>query len=159
MSGAPTARGAAGGRFRMRRSPWWLTLLRGLAAVLFVAAGVNHFVNPGFYEAIVPPGFPAPRLLVAVSGAGEIAGGLGLMVRRLRRPAGWGLIALLVAVFPANVYMAWHAERFAGWGAPAWALWLRLPLQGVLIAWVWYVAIRPPDDAAAGRTSQPSSAR
>lgn len=109
-----------------------------LAAALFVGAGVNHFIHPEFYEQIVPSGFPSPAALVAVSGACEIAGGVGLLIRRLRRPAGWGLIALLLAVFPANVYMAIFPERFS---APAWALWVRLPLQIVLGGWVWHVAL------------------
>src|SRR5437868_2924630 len=84
---------------------------RGVAAAVFIAAGVNHFVKPEFYRAIVPPGFPAPAELVAFSGVAEVAGGVGLLVGRLRRAAGWGLIALLVAVFPANVFMAVAPER------------------------------------------------
>ena len=109
---------------------------RCVVAAAFVAAGVLHFVKPDAYARIVPPGFPSPRTLVAVSGAAEVAGGLGLLVPRLRRPAGWGLVALLVAVFPANVYMAVRADRFADLGVPTWALWARLPLQGVLAWWV-----------------------
>ena len=110
-------------------------------AVAFVGAGVLHFVRPHVFEAIVPPYLPAPRLLVLVSGAAEVLGGVGLLVPAVRPWAGWGLVALLVAVFPANVYMATAAERFAG-VAPAWALWARLPLQAVLIGWVWW-ASRP----------------
>ncbi len=117
-------------------------ILLYLAALLFVAAGLNHFRNPQFYRRIVPPFFPAPAALVAISGIAEIAGGIGLLVPRLRRTAGWGLIALLVAVFPANIYMALAANRFAEVRVPHWVLWLRLPLQGVFIAWVWYVSIR-----------------
>src|SRR5438067_1732253 len=81
----------------------WRVLLRVLAATFFVGAGVNHFAKPEFYRSIVPPGFPDPPLLVAVSGACEIAGGVGLLVRPLRRSAGWGLIALLLAVLLAAV--------------------------------------------------------
>lgn len=111
---------------------------RGVAAALFIAAGLNHFRSPGFYVAIVPPMFPSPGLLVMLSGVFEVAGGIGLLSRPLRRPAGWGLILLLVAVFPANIFMALRPERF---GIPPWLLWLRLPLQGVLVAWVWWVAL------------------
>ncbi len=114
------------------------TCLRALAAALFVGAGVNHFVHPEFYRQIVPPGFPSLPVLVAVSGACEIAGGVALLVPFLRRLAGWGLIALLVAVFPANVYMAMSPEQFS---VPAWALWARLPFQALLIGWVWHVAL------------------
>lgn len=112
------------------------TYSRFAATALFVSGGVMHFVRPGMYRAIVPPTFPAPDVLVAVSGAGEIAGAVGLAFRATRRPAALGLIALLVAVFPANIYMAVAHARFAT-VAPAWALVARLPVQAVLIAWMW----------------------
>lgn len=109
----------------------------GLIALLFVAAGVLHFVRPGPFVRIVPPFLPFPLALVYLTGIAEILGGLGVLAPSLRTWAGLGLIALLVAVFPANVYMALAPER-AGMGiAPVW-LWLRLPLQFVLIAWVWW---------------------
>jgi uncharacterized membrane protein len=119
----------------------WRFPLRWLAAVSLVAAGLNHFVSPTFYRRIVPPFLPAPRLLVAISGVCEIAGGFGLLVRPLRRSAGWGLIALLVAVFPANIYMAVDPIQTADGRIPAWLLWLRLPLQAVFIAWVWFISL------------------
>lgn len=115
------------------------TIFRWLAAVFFVVAGIFHFLKPEPYVQIMPPCFPAPRLLVAISGAAEIAGGLGLLIHPLQRAAGWGLIALLIAVFPANVYMVQHPGQFHF--AP-WMLWVRLPLQIVFIAWVWFVAVR-----------------
>lgn len=121
---------------------WRLKALRISAAVFFVAAGANHFREPDFYTRIVPPGLPWPKGMVIVSGIAEIIGGAGLMIRRLRRLAGWGLIALLVAVFPANIYMALAAERFSDLHTPRWTLWARLPLQAVFIAWVWFVALR-----------------
>lgn len=104
-------------------------------AALFVAAGVLHFVKPRLFAAIVPPMLPAPMLLVYLSGAAEIVGGLAVLVPSLRVWAGWWLVALLVAVFPANVYMALNPATFGI--APIW-LWLRLPLQFVLIGWVWW---------------------
>lgn len=113
----------------------------GALAVLFVGAGVMHFVRPEPFEQIVPPVLPAKRTLVFVSGVAEILGGMGLLFRRTRRVASWGLVALLAAVFPANIYMAVAAERFAHL-APAWALWARLPLQPVLMAWVWATTLR-----------------
>lgn len=114
-------------------------ILRGLAAIFFVVAGTFHFLKPEPYVQIMPPYLPAPGLLVAVSGVAEIAGGVGLLIRPLRRAAGWGLVALLVAVFPANLYMAQHPGQFHF--AP-WILWARLPLQAGFIAWVWFVAIQ-----------------
>ena len=110
---------------------------RGLMSVVFVAAGVLHFVWPERYARIVPPFLPSPLALVYLSGVAEILGGLGVLVPALRVWAGRGLVALLVTVFPANVYMA-LAPAAAGMGiAPVW-LWLRLPLQFALIAWVWW---------------------
>ena len=112
-------------------------VLRWVAAAVFIAAGLNHFRNPAFYASIVPPALPSPRLLVLLSGVFEVAGGVGLLIPSLRRMAGWGLILLLIAVFPANVYMALHPERF---GMPRWLLWLRLPFQALFVVWVWWVA-------------------
>lgn len=107
-----------------------------LLVVIFIGAGILHFVAPEPYLRLMPPYLPAPLLLVYVSGAAEIVGGLGLLLPATRQAAGWGLILLLVAVFPANVYML--QTQGAGLSVPLWALWLRLPLQLVLIAWVWW---------------------
>jgi uncharacterized membrane protein len=103
--------------------------------VFYVAAGVAHFVATRLYLRAMPGYLPAPKMLVLVSGVAEIAGGLGVMLPSMRRAAAWGLVLLLVAVFPANVWMAMHPEIFAG--IPQWALWLRLPLQAPLIWWAW----------------------
>jgi uncharacterized membrane protein len=116
--------------------------LRLAAAAFFVAAGVNHFRNPDFYRQIIPPSFPAPQRLVDISGIAEIIGGMGLLIPRLRRAAAWGLIALLIAVFPDNIFMAMSPDRLPELHIPAWVLWLRLPLQGVMIAWVWFVGLK-----------------
>lgn len=105
-------------------------------SALFVVAGALHFVRPDVFERIVPPGIP-PREAVLLSGAAEIAGGLGLLAPRTRRAAGRGLIVLLLAVWPANIWMAMNAKEFAG--IPAWLLWLRVPLQLALMGWVWSV--------------------
>jgi uncharacterized membrane protein len=104
-------------------------------AAIFIVAGAAHFVVPEGFVRIVPPYLPAPKALVLISGAFEILGGVGVLVPETRAVAGWGLILLLLAVFPANVHMALHPEGFAP--IPAWVLWLRLPLQFVLIAWVY----------------------
>ena len=134
-------------------------LALGVTAAIFVAAGVLHFVKPHTYERIVPPAFPSPSTLVLVSGVAEIAGGVGLLVPRLRRPAGWGLIALLAAVFPANVYMALAPGRFSDVGVPAWAWWARLPLQPALMTWIWAIALpRNRADGASSGHAQRNSA-
>jgi uncharacterized membrane protein len=94
--------------------------------------GAMHFKAERFFTAIVPKSLPNPKALVYVSGVAEFAGGVGVLIPRTRRLAGKGLIALLVAVFPANVNMAVNAERFKRF--PAWSLWARLPLQYAAIA-------------------------
>jgi uncharacterized membrane protein len=114
--------------------------LRGFAALFFVAAGVLHFLFPAPYMRMMPPLLPEPRLLVALSGAAEIVLGVLLLNRRLVWLAGWGLIALLVAVFPANVYLALHPEIFPR--VSAWIWWARLPLQAVFILWIYEIALR-----------------
>lgn len=106
-----------------------------ITGLLFIAAGALHFVRPAMYQKIVPLQFGHAAELVAISGVAEIAGGVGLLAPQTRRAAGLGLIALLLAVWPANIYMAVDAGRFAS-VAPAWALWARVPLQLGLIWWV-----------------------
>jgi uncharacterized membrane protein len=107
--------------------------------LLFILAGTLHFLVPAYYLRIIPPFLPHGLVLVYLSGVAEVLGGSGVLSRRWRRAAGLGLISLLVAVFPANVQMLLLAQRS---GAPMWQqvlLWLRLPLQGALISWVWVV--------------------
>jgi uncharacterized membrane protein len=126
-----------------------MTALRWLLAIVMVAAGVNHFISPATYVAMMPAALPWHLALVYASGVAEIAGGLGLLVPRTRRAAAWGLIALLVAVFPANVNMAVNELPLGTEAVPAWALWARLPLQLVFIAWAY--AVRGP----ASRPAEP----
>lgn len=113
-----------------------------LIAIVFVVAGLLHLVKPAPYIRIMPPWLPAPATLVFVSGIFQILGGIGVLVPATRVAAGWGLVALLVAVFPANLQMLLDAQ--ARGASPAWlaALAARLPLQAALIWWVWRAAIR-----------------
>jgi uncharacterized membrane protein len=111
-------------------------------AGLFVASGVNHFRSSSFYVAIVPGYLPRPLILVYLSGALEIVLGATLLVRRYKRLAAWGLVALLIAVFPANVQMALHPELYGSWSPLL--LWARLPLQILLVAWAWSYTRRAP---------------
>lgn len=89
---------------------------------------------------MIPPMLPWPGALNAISGAAEILGGLGLLSVGTRRLAGWGLIALLIAVFPANLYVAIQGHM-TGLDVSPLTLWLRLPFQALFIAWVWWVAL------------------
>lgn len=117
--------------------------VRVVIALAMVWVGVLHFVQPAGFVKIVPPWLPAPELLVAVSGVAEILGGAGLLVPRVRRLAAFGLVALFVAVFPANVYMAMHdVQPFAVHVSRA-AQWARLPFQAVFIAIALWLARAP----------------
>jgi uncharacterized membrane protein len=111
-----------------------MRVIRFLAGPFFVLAGVLHFTHTKFYVTIMPDYVPAHHELVYASGVAEIAGGLGLMAPATRKPAGWWLIATLIAVFPANVHMALHPERFKQ--MPRAGLYARLPVQGLFLAWV-----------------------
>lgn len=110
---------------------------------LYVVAGVAHFAIPEAFAQIVPPFLPAPLFLVYLSGVAEITLGLGVAYPRTRRAAAWGLVALLLAVFPANVYMATSGVAVTGtpWGtldpSPL-VSWGRLPFQVVLLLWAWW---------------------
>ena len=113
---------------------------RLLLGAFFLAAGALHFLKPKPYVATVPEVLPRKLEIVYASGVAEIAGGVLVLPERTRRAAGWWLIATLVVVFPANVNMAVNAERFRSVPEPL--LWARLPLQALLIRWVWRVAVR-----------------
>lgn len=118
-------------------------LVRPPLALAMIAVGVMHFVSPEGFVKIVPPWLPAPLVLVWVSGVAEIAGGVGLLIPPLRRAAAWGLVALYVAVFPANIHMALHdVQPFAVHVSRA-AQWLRLPFQLVFVAVAVWLAREP----------------
>ncbi len=112
-------------------------VLKYLLALFFVLAGCNHFLSPSFYVRIMPPYLPFHLLLVYLSGVFEIVLGVLLLIPKFTHIAAWGLVALLVAVFPANIHMVVHHELFPEYQAIT--LWLRLPLQLVMMAWAyWY---------------------
>ncbi len=112
---------------------------RRILVVFFVLAGANHFVNPKPYLSMMPAYLPWPAVLVWISGAFEIIGGLSLLVRSIRIFAAWGLIALLIAVFPANLNVA--LQGWPGVHLPQWILWARLPFQIVFIGFIYRVCI------------------
>jgi uncharacterized membrane protein len=134
-----------------------MKISRYLLAALFVGSGTLHLVRPKPFYEIVPPQLPRRELLVAISGVAEIFGGVGMLIPATRRTAGWGLMALLTAVFPANIYMAEANIQPEGIHIPAAFMWARLPLQPLLIWWILAAtkkekgrdsASRPPESTA-----------
>ncbi|MDQ2936534.1 MAG: DoxX family protein [Acidobacteriota bacterium] len=123
-------------------------ILKYLLAVFFVVAGLNHFTNPNFYLKIMPPYLPWHLPLIYLSGLFEVALGILLLIPHFTHIAAWGLIALLIAVFPANIHMAVNHGLFPEYRATT--LWLRLPLQVVLMALLyWYAFPVVPRDRSA----------
>jgi uncharacterized membrane protein len=127
-----------------------------VCALFFMGAGILHFGHPEPFVKVMPPFIPWPLTMVYISGVAEIAGGIGLLVRPFQRAAAWGLVALLVAVFPANVYMALDQVQVTANPLPVWLLWARVPLQFVLIWWVVEVSRKPTRASAAGRGARPT---
>ncbi len=113
--------------------------LRYSLSIFMMLAGLMHFVNPAFYLQMMPPWIPAHELMVALSGIAEILLGLALLWQRWVYRACWGIVLLLIAVYPANIYMASHSELFPN--VPAWALVARLPFQFLFLAWAWKVRL------------------
>ena len=111
--------------------PWHLYVM----SVLYILAGVNHFRKPGMYIRIIPPIFKNPKTINIISGAAEVILGILLMISSTSQLAAWGIILLLIAVFPANLFM--FQNKKAGFGLPKWILFVRLTLQIVLIFWAY----------------------
>ena len=120
----------------------WRLTFRILLGVFFMVAGANHFHAPDIYLGMMPPWLPSPLTLVNLSGAAEILGGIGILVPATKHFSAWGLIALLIAIFPANLHVALQGHM-PGFDFSPFILWMRLPLQLVLIAWVWWSCIFP----------------
>ena len=119
----------------MRRGGW----LRAALSALFIGSGLVHLIRPDVYMPMMPPYLPWHRALILISGAAEVGLGLAVLVPSLRQAAAWGLILLLIAIFPANLHIALNnvplfgnTEGFGIWN------WVRLPFQAVLIAWAWW---------------------
>ena len=109
-------------------------------AIFFIYFGFDHFINPDFYLSIMPPSFPLHHEAVYISGLFEIIGGMGLLIYRFRKIAGWGLFALLIAVYPANIYMAVTPSAFPD--IPIFILYLRLGLQFIFLYWAYTITCR-----------------
>lgn len=111
--------------------PWHLYLM----ASIYILAGINHFRKPRMYERIIPPYFPNVKLLNLLSGFAEIIFGILLMIPSYSRFGAWGIIFLLISFFTVHIYML--QDRKAGFGLPKWLLWLRIPMQFLLIYWAY----------------------
>jgi uncharacterized membrane protein len=120
-----------------------------LMALSYIGLGTRHFTSPDFYLRMMPPYIPFHEAMVVLSGIAEIALGVALLIPQLRVYAAWGVIALLIAIFPANVHMAVANLPLGSTAVPSWMLWARLPLQGVLIAWAWWHTREASDAASA----------
>ncbi len=120
-------------------TPIWKWSLRLLMAVSFIAVGVHHFTDPTPYLMIMPPYLPAHIELVYISGIFEVLGGVGLLVPRTRRFAAWGLILLLIAVYPANIHMLVNEVYLPDMPKEKWILWARMPMQFVF-GWATFVS-------------------
>ena len=116
---------------------WWRILSLFGLSVFFVYFGIDHFINPDFYLSIMPPAFPLHAEAVYISGFFEILGGICVLIPSLRKLAGWGLIALLVSVYPANIYLAINPEAFPEISIGL--LYFRLPLQFLFIYWAYSI--------------------
>ncbi len=114
-------------------------VLLWVMGVFYIVAGINHFRDPAFYRPMMPSYLPAHDLLIFLSGVAEVLCGIGVLIPHTRRLAAWATIALLIAVFPANIHVAWHNVPLGGRseGLGVWN-WVRLPFQAVLILWAWW---------------------
>ena len=132
---------------------WPKRVFLWLMSVFYVVGGINHFANTAFYMPMMPPYLPLHLELVYLSGIAEIVLGVAVLIPSLRWLAAWGIIALLIAVFPANLHIALHNVPLGGKaeGLGIWN-WVRLPFQAVFIAWAWWYT-RPERPAASLRAA------
>jgi len=119
-------------------------ILRTLLAILLISVGISHFTMTATFSQIVPDYLPAPDMLVYISGVFEILGGVGLLIPASRRAAAWGLVALFIAVFPANLYQAMNGIQPSGLEISETVAWVRLPMQLVFILWALWMTRPDP---------------
>ena len=131
-------------------------ILRAILSVCIIVVGITHFLKPDQYARIVPHQLPYPFELVYISGFFEILGGIGLIIPFVSVAAAWGLIALFIAVFPANINMAINSIPLEGIPHYPLLYWARLPLQAVLIGWAWWYTRKPQEQPGAKRVTAPA---
>lgn len=119
-------------------SPTWKRRTRTGLGAFFIFTGITHFWVPTMFMSIMPKWVPHPETAVYLSGAGELAGGLGLFSQKVRKTSALELILLLILVFPANIQMLLWAKKFP---VPVWVLWARLPFQPLLIWLLWWSSL------------------
>lgn len=124
-------------------------IFRAILSVSIIVVGITHFVKPLEYASIVPPQFGDRLAMVYISGFFEILGGIGLVIPFVSVAAAWGLIALFIAVFPANIYQAIHSIPIEGIPHHPLFYWFRLPFQAVFIAWAWLYTKKPEEQSGA----------
>ncbi len=124
-------------------------ILRAILSASIIVVGITHFLKPEQYARIVPPQLHYPFELVYISGFFEILGGIGLLIPFVSIAAAWGLIALFIAVFPANINMAINSIPIEGIPHHPFLYWARLPFQAVLITWAWWYTKKPKDQPGA----------
>lgn len=124
-------------------------ILRAIFSVAIIVVGITHFIRPEQYARIVPPQLPYPFELVYISGFFEILGGIGLLIPFVSVASAWGLIALFIAVFPANINQAINSIPIDGIPHHPYLYWVRLPFQAVLIAWAWWYTRKPEEQPGA----------
>lgn len=117
------------------------TIFRWLATGFFLVAGAMHFVIPEFYLAMMPPFIPFQSFLIVLTGIAEMAGAIGIQIPKYRRLAGMLMIMMLVAIFPANIYVAWAQPVLPNVDYTPDSMWWRLLLQPVFIAWIWHTSL------------------
>lgn len=125
-----------------------VTVFRWLAAIFFVFSGSLHFVIPEFYYSMMPPFIPFKEFFIVLTGIAEIVFGVGILVPAVQRRSGMSMIALLIAIFPANIYVAIAQPTLMNLEYSPESMWLRLLLQPLFIVWVWWVSVRNTDAAA-----------
>jgi uncharacterized membrane protein len=130
-------------------SPRLKEIFRAILSVSIIVVGITHFVKPLEYASIVPPQFGDRLAMVYISGFFEILGGIGLLIPLVSVAAAWGLIALFIAVFPANIYQAIYSIPIEGLPHHPLFYWFRLPFQAVFIAWAWWYTKKPEEQPGA----------
>ncbi len=122
--------------------PIIIATLRWLATAFFLVAGALHFVIPEFYRAMMPAFIPFQSFFIVLTGIAEMAGAIGIQIPKYRRLSGILMMVLLVAIFPANIYVAIAQPALPNMDYEPASMWWRLLLQPLFIAWIWAVSVR-----------------